>query len=287
MIKLILGCGYLGRRVADRWRVLGHEVLGVVSHAEHARQIAAAGILPILADVTEPATLRALPPAETALYCVGYDPAGRKSRREVYVEGLGNVLRALAPVTRRIIFISSTGVFGEAGGEWLDEESPCRPAREAARALLAAEQQLLAHPLGDLAVVLRLAGLYGPGRLPQAVEIRSGRPLTAAERCWVNLIHVDDAAAVVVAAEARARPPRTYLVSDGHPVQRREYLGRLAELLGAPPPVFCPGKPASSGRGAGQKRVRNTRMLAELGVRLLYPSYREGLAAAVRDGMTG
>jgi nucleoside-diphosphate-sugar epimerase len=280
MTKLILGCGYLGRRVARRWRAMGHEVFGLVRHAEHAHQIAAEGVRPIVADVTEPVSLRALPPAETVLYCVGYDPVGGKSRREVYVEGLRNVLDSLSPATRRAIFISSTGVFGEAGGGWIDEDSPCRPAREAAQALLAAEKQLAAHPLGKLAIVLRLAGLYGPGRLPQTAEIRSGRPLAVPVGCWVNLIHVDDAASVVLAAEACPHPPRTYLVSDGHPVGRREYLGRLAELLGAPPPTFCESETASPGRGAGQKRVRNTRMLEELGVQLLYPTYREGLAAA-------
>jgi nucleoside-diphosphate-sugar epimerase len=281
MTRLIIGCGYLGRRVARRWRAEGHEVFGVVRSAGQKPPLAAEGIRPILADVTRPETLAVVPPAETVLISVGYDPQGGQSRWEVYVEGLRNVLQALSPATRRVIFTSSAGVYGEALGQWIDEDSPCRPAREATRALLAAENLLAAHPLAGSAIVLRLAAIYGPGRLPQTADLRSGRPLSVAAGSLVNLIHVEDAARVVLAAEARAQPPRTYVVSDGHPVLRREYLARLAEVLGAPPPVFCDDEPAAPGRGRGQKRLNNARLLRELGVQLTYPSYREGLAAAV------
>lgn len=285
MSKLIIGCGYLGRRVGRLWLAAGHEVAGVVRHASHLRQITQDGIQSIVADVTRPDTLAGLPPAETVLICVGYDEAGGKSRWAVYVEGLRAVLDALTPATRRVIFISSTGVFEEAGGGWVDEDSPCRPSRESASALLAAERTLADHPLGRSGIVLRLAGLYGPGRLPRTADLRCGRPLVAPPGCWVNLIHVDDAAAVVLAAEAHAQPPAMYVVSDGQPVERREYLRYLAELLGAPPPSFCDSaaRIEPGGRGAGDKRVGNARMLRELGVRLLYPSYREGIAASVGD----
>ena len=234
MSKLIIGCGYLGRRVGRLWLEAGHEVSGVVRHTSQQPQITQDGIRPIVADVTRPDTLTRLPPAETVLVSVGYDEAGGKSRWEVYVEGLRAVLDALAPTTRRVIFISTTGVYGEAGGGWVDEDSPCRPARESARTLLAAERTLADHPLGRFGVVLRLAGLYGPGRLPRTADLLAGQPLVVSPGCYVNLIHVDDAAAVVLAAEAHARPPATYVVSDGRPVQRREYLRCLAELLGVP-----------------------------------------------------
>ena len=282
MSKLILGCGYLGRRVGAGWRAAGHEVHGVVRKAEQAQQLAAEGIRPIVGDVTEPATLSNLPWAETALYCVGYDPAGARSRWEVYVEGLRHVLDRLSPATQRVLFISSTSVHGEAGGEWVDEDSPCRPFREAACALLAAESLLAAHPLVRRAVVLRLAGLYGPGRLPRQATgpFDSSQAMAVPQCCWVNLIHVEDAAALVLAAEGSPRAPRTYLVSDGHPVQRREYLRRLAELMGAPTPTFRESEAVGAGRG-GQKRVSNARMIRELKVPLRYPTYHEGLAAAV------
>ncbi|MGO8688374.1 MAG: SDR family oxidoreductase [Thermoguttaceae bacterium] len=291
MTKLIVGCGYLGGRVARLWRAEGHAVVAVSRHAEKGdcpllceapegpfRQM---GTVPFfLADVTRPETLAGLPAAETVLFAVGYDPRGGHSRREVYIDGLRNVLAALPPGTGRFILISSTGVYGDAGGEWVDEQSPCHPTHEAGRALLAAEEVLRRHPLGSQGIILRLAGLYGPGRLPLA-GLSSAEPLAVAADNLVNLIHVDDAAAVVLAAERRAQPPRTYLVADGRPVPRREYLSYLAELAGLAAPRFREPTAAAPPRRGGPKRVGNARMLAELGVVLAYPSYREGLAASV------
>ena len=179
MTKLIVGCGYLGGRVARLWQAEGHAVVAVGHRAAEkgdsphlperpegcCAQMAPRGYpVPFfLADVTRPETLAGLPAAETVLFAVGYDPRGGHSRREVYVEGLRNVLEALPPGTGRFILISSTGVYGDAGGEWVDEESECRPTHEAGRALLAAEEVLRGHPLGRQGIILRLAGLYGPG----------------------------------------------------------------------------------------------------------------------------
>ena len=122
---------------------------------------------------------------------------------------------------------------------------------------------------GDRGIVLRLAGIYGPGRLPRRAELASGEPLPIAAGEHVNLIHVEDAAAAVLAAEAHAQPPRTYIISDGHPVERREYFAELARQFGLPPPSFrdpLPGEAA--GRRGGDKRASNARMLAELQVKL-------------------
>jgi nucleoside-diphosphate-sugar epimerase len=136
------------------------------------------------------------------------------------------------------------------------------------------------HPLGHRAVVLRLAGLYGPGRLPQ-IGPNTGQTPGPPGRL-VNIIHVEDAAAVVLAAEARSVTPRTYLVSDGHPTERRRYLERLAELLGLPPPAPASTEAVGSiPRSMGDKRVSNRRMLEELRVELAYPDYWAGLAAAI------
>ena len=121
-----------------------------------------------------------LPAADTLLYAVGYDPAGGTSRSAVYVDGLRAVLDAVSPQVRRVILISSTGVYAEQGGGWVDESSPCQPSRESGRALLAAEQALAAHRLGAVGIVLRLAGIYGPGRLPRRAELASGGPLPIA-----------------------------------------------------------------------------------------------------------
>ena len=288
-MKLIVGCGYLGSHVARRWLAAGQQVTALVRHAPPSTASPPSSfLLPPsavrIADITQPATLGQLPAAETVLYAVGYDPLGGRSREEVVVEGLKNVLDALPPDTGRIVFISSTGVYGDMAGARVDEQSPCRPAREAGRLLLAAEQLLSQHPLGPRSVILRLAGLYGPGRLPPLADLSSGAPLAVPADSLVNLIHVEDAATAVLAAESRAQPPCMYLVSDGHPIDRRRYLSHLAELSGLPPPRFCDSSTAAVGarsRRAGNKRISNARLVAELGVAFAYPTYLEGLAASV------
>jgi len=285
MSKLIFGCGYLGGRVARLWRQAGHEVFVVTRSSDRAGDLAAEGFRPIVADVLRPETLVNLPAAKTVLYAIGYDRGyvgvNGASMHEVYVDGLRAVLSTLPPATGRFIYISSTGVYGQSQGETVDENSPCEPTREGGRACFAAEALLAADRLGSRSIVLRMAGLYGPGRIPNVAEIRSGRPLAVPESGCLNLIHVDDAAAVVLAAEERAKPPRTYLVSDGQPVERREYYTELARLQGVEVPEFVspPGDNPAAIRATADKRAKNARMVAELAVPLNYPSYREGLSA--------
>jgi len=283
MSKLIVGCGYLGSRVARLWRDAGHEVFVVTRDAEHAGMFSRQGYRPIVADVLRPASLVGLPAVETVLYAVGYDRAAGVSMNEVYAGGLQSVLEALPGEPAKIIYISSTGVYGQSRGETVDEHSLAEPAREGGRACLAAERVLAAHRLGPRGVVLRMAGLYGPGRIPLAGEIRRGRPIAAPPDGFLNLIHLHDAASTVVAADRLAVPPRTYVVSDGHPVERRRYYEELARRLGAPSLSFAaaPVDSAANPRAGSDKRVANARMLGELAVRLAFPSYREGLAAIV------
>ncbi len=277
-MKLIVGCGYLGLRVGQRWLAAGHAVTGVVHSAASAETLAAANVHPLVADVTRPETLRDLPAADTLLYCVGYRADSSPPRWAVYVDGLRAVLDAVSPNVRRVIFISSTGVYAERDGGWVNEDSPCEPLSESGRALLAAEKVLADHRLGDRGIVLRLAGIYGPGRLPRKADLVSGEPLAVPAGQHVNLIHVVDAAAAVLAAEELARPPRTFNIADGCPIDRRDYFVETARHFGLPLPNFrdpLPGE--STARRGGDKRVSNRRMVDELNVKLKYPTYRKGL----------
>lgn len=286
MVRLIFGCGYLGRRVARRWLEEGGRPVAITRSAERAGELARQGFEPRIADVTQPHTLADLPPAEMVLYAIGYDSAGGLSRTEVQIEGLRAVLDALPQAPHRLIYISSTAVYGNSEGIDVGENTPCRPDRESGRMALAAEDVLRSHRLGSRAIVLRLAGLYGPGRIPRIHDLRAGRPLPVTPDAVANLIHVEDAASVVLAAATRAQPPDTYVVSDGHPVPRREFYRHLAELLHLPPPDFVDVEldGGQLSRGASSKRVRNDRMRNELHVQLAYPSYREGLEAIVSQG---
>jgi nucleoside-diphosphate-sugar epimerase len=130
---------------------------------------------------------------------------------------------------------------------------------------------------------LRLAGIYGPGRVPRREALLSGEPLVAAEG-RLNLIHADDAVRVILAAERLARPPRLYTVSDGQPPLRSEYYAEAARLLGAPPSrLVSPPDSSATARGGTNKRIANRRMLAELRVELAFPTYREGLRDALAN----
>jgi len=284
MTRLIFGCGYLGQRVGQRWLERGERVVAVTRSADSAEHLAGLGFEALIADVTRPETLGQLPAAETVLYAVAYGRDNSLSRTQVQVDGLRAALDALRQPPRRLVYVSSTSVYGQCQGGWVDEDTPCQPDREQGRVALAAEEVVRSHPVSPNAVVLRLAGLYGPGRIPFLRDLADGRPLAVAADAVVNLIHVDDAAEVVLAAAERAEPPVTLLVSDGHPVLRREFYRHLAELLGLGPPTFLDAKPADapSRRGFGNKRVRNTKMLDLLGVRLRYPTYREGLESVAR-----
>jgi nucleoside-diphosphate-sugar epimerase len=284
MTKLIFGCGYLGLRVARLWRGLGETVVAATRSRKRARALAAEGLSAVVADVNEPATLSRLPDADSVLFAVGYDrsaPADkRRSIGEVYAGGLANVLNALPSSVERIVYISSTGVYGNSAGECLDEDSPCEPQREGGRACLAAERVLQKHRLANRGIILRLAGIYGPDRIPRLAEIDNGAPLEASADGLLNLIHVDDAARVVVAAAAKANPPVTFCVSDGQPVLRREWLSEVARLAGLPEPRFVePHKENPASRASSSKRISNRRMMSDLELELKYPSYRQGLAA--------
>ena len=271
--RLIVGCGYLGERLASRWLAAGSRVWGLVRTPSRLARLSAAGVEPIVADVAAPLPLPALPEVDTVVWAVGFDRTAGRSYREVHVDGLRRLLDALAG-NPRLIFVSSTGVWGRVDGQRVDEATPPHPDREAGRVLLEAEALLGGHPQGR-GTVLRLAGIYGPGRLPRIDDLRASRPLEADPDSWLNLIHVDDAAAVVMAVADHAGPGPLYVVSDGRPVRRRDFYARLADLVGSPPPNWIP--PAADARG-GDKRVDPRRLFAEIGPAFSHPDAIAALA---------
>jgi nucleoside-diphosphate-sugar epimerase len=276
--RLVVGCGYLGGRVASRWLAAGDRVMAVTRRAARAAELAALGIEPIVADVTSgsfPAP-RSLPETTTVFWAVGFDRGSGTSHRDVHVHGLGRLLDAL-PGTPRVILASSTGVWGDEDGRVVTEETPAHPTREAGRVLLEAEALLHAHPRGP-GVALRFAGLYGPGRLPRIADLAAGRPIAADPDSWLNLIHVDDAAGIVCRVAEAAGPRPLYVVSDGHPVRRRDWYGRLAALSASPAPSWDPAAPRL--RGA-DKRVDPGLLFRDLHVTLAHPDALAALAELV------
>jgi len=280
--RLIFGCGYLGSRAAALWRKAGDTVYAVTRDADRAAEFRQQGWLPIVADVLDPPSLANLPVADTVLFAVARGRGSDMSIERLYVDGLRNVFAALPAGVGRVIYISSTGVYAQDDGSWVDESFPATPQRAGGIASLSAEQLLLADPRGLRSIVLRMAGLYGPGRIPRRDDLLAGRPIADPGDGWLNLIHIEDAARVIVAA-ADTNVTGVVNVSDGHPVLRREYQQEVARLLGAPPPKFVPASegPSSNPRRSGSKRISNRRMVEAIGVKLQYPSYREGLSSIV------
>ena len=289
MKALIVGCGYLGERVAGRWVEGGGEVVALTRSKERAVELQAAGIEPVVGDVLIPETLINLPDCDVLLYAVGFDRTAGVDKRTVYVDGLRNVLDAIGDRVDRFLYVSSTSVYGQSAGEWVDEESPTEPVTEGGRICLEAEALVTEYGsrAGRFTVILRLAGIYGLGRLLTRVEaLRSGKALAGSPEAWLNLIHVDDAAAVMVRCVEHPTPEGLYLVADDEPATRGEYYGELARLTGAPPPVFDAGQTPRHGTGLN-KRCRNARVRESLALELAYPTMADGLATSIGSSLPG
>jgi nucleoside-diphosphate-sugar epimerase len=286
MRRLIIGCGYLGRRVAARWIADGDEVFALTRSEQNAESLRALDASPILGDTTSSATLQSLPECDTVLHAVGFDRSAAASKREVYVDGLSNVLDRMAGKCGRFIHISSTSVYGQQDGEWVDEDSATEAETESGDICRAAENLVLdrfgSDEVSARGIVLRLSGIYGPDRLLSRIDsLKNAQPLPGPKDGWLNLIHVDDAAQVVTTCANCELPAAIYLVSDDRPVPRADYYRLLAKLVGAPEPIFDSVAVARHSCGIN-KRCRNRRLREELGVSLSYPDIESGLAHAVK-----
>jgi nucleoside-diphosphate-sugar epimerase len=284
---LIIGCGYLGQRVGSHLCREGERVYGTVRSTSRAAEIARLGIEPVVADILDLDSLTNLPNADRVFYSVGFDRRAGSSMRSVYVDGLQNVLDRLRPNTTRLVYASSTGVFGQMSGEWVDEESPAIPAHESGKVCLEAECRIRAWANrrggSGRAIILRFAGLYGPGRVVRRSMVERGEPIPGDPAKYLNLIQVDDAAQAAIAAFETEAAASLYLIADDRPVSRREYYSLIAELLGAPEPSFevpLPGTPEAA-RDSTNKRIRNRRMQDLLRVKLQHPDITTGLRAAL------
>lgn len=280
MRRLIIGCGYVGHRAAGSWSQRGDEITVLTRSPEHAAEFQRLGWHPLLGDVTEPATIANLPAVDTVLYAVGLDRRAGHSQRDVYVGGLRNVLDTPAAQSHRFLYISSTSVYGQETGEWVNESSACEPVTESGRVCLEAEQLLRCEV--PSAIMLRLAGIYGPARLIARVKaLRSGEPLRLNPDAWLNLIHVDDAVAAILASDNRATAGSTCLIADDRPNTRRHFYSQVASLVGAAPPTFHEHDLATEELQRLNKRCSNRRLREDLGVELTFPTTDSGLPASL------
>jgi nucleoside-diphosphate-sugar epimerase len=278
MNKLIIGCGYVGQRVAARWHAAGDQVFATTRQQEQAGVFANRGWNPVICDITDAHSIK-FSVIDLVVFAVGFDRASGHDMRQVYVDGLAHVLDSL-PACERFIYVSSTSVYGQTAGELVDETAKVLPKEKSGQIVLEAEEML--RDRLPRAIILRFAGIYGPGRLLRENGIRAGAPIEANPERWLNLIQVDDGVQAILAAESRGEPGSIYNVTDDTPVPRRAFFELLAELLVAPSPRFKePAPDVMLPHEMAHRRVSNRRMREELRVSLKYPSFREGLIASV------
>jgi nucleoside-diphosphate-sugar epimerase len=239
----------------------------------------------VIADLTTPSSLAALErPFDWVVNCAAASGGGEADYRRLYLEGTRNLLNWLAGSSlRRYVYTSSTGVYGQTDGAEVTENSAADPGTPTGQVLVETEQELrrAAEARGFPAIILRLAGIYGPGRAYWLRQFLSGEARLEGEgRRFLNMIHRDDVVGAINAALEQGRIGDTYNVVDNHPVLQIEVFRWLASRLGRPMPPSVPEDAiVARRRGVTNKRVSNRKLQAELGWQLTYPSFREGYEA--------
>lgn len=274
---LIAGCGYLGLQIARVFSESGWLVCGLTRSPESAGDAARlAGIQMVTADLGDPAALAAarerLPKLSAVVHAASSSKGGPEAYRKVFIEGLANLHAIFGPA--RLLFTSSTSVYGQTQGETVDESSATEPGSETSRLLLEAEKVALR----DGGVVARLVGLYGPDRSVVLRKFFQGTAVIEDGGTRIlNQIHRDDAARSVFHLLAQAPDAHgIYNVADNHPLEQKEIYARLAASFSLPLP---PEAPRQEGRKRGwtSKAVSNARLRA-LGWSPMFPSFFDAIA---------
>lgn len=270
---LIAGCGKLGLKVASALAQQGHLVTGLKRQPP---DITLPNLTFYPADLSVPAQLATLAGDFDLVFFI-LAPAGRDaaSYQAVYATGLNNLLAHFAQQKQQPawFFVSSTSVYGQTQGEWVDEASATKPSSITSQIILAAEQHLLSVNQQHCSV--RFAGIYGPGREYLLRLARQAPAIQQDPPYFTNRIHEQDCVKVLCFLAAHRLAGKTlaqcYIASDQHPASQWEVMSWLAEQLNSPPPTPLPSNPTAE----QNKRCDNQRLLA-LGYEFIYPSYREG-----------
>ncbi|WP_254537318.1 NAD(P)H-binding protein [Halomarina litorea] len=292
---VVLGCGYVGLELCRQLGATGdsggreYDVTGVRRSEEGLAAVEATGARAVEADVTDPNSLAAVPDADVVVFAASSGGRGADAARRVFVEGLENAVDEFAArddPPERLLYTSSTGVYGDHGGDWVDEDTPLDPTTEKTRVLAEAERAAREgaadHDIDG--TVVRFAGLYGPERyrLERYVE----GPVTQG---YLNMVHRDDAAGVLRFAIEESLEFDTLLAVDDEPVEKWAFADWLADECGVGRPEKRTKEErleaddlsaAAERRILTSKRCSNAR-LRELGYEFAFPTFREGYRAAV------
>ncbi len=270
MRVLIVGVGYVGSRLGAELTRRAHEVFGLRRNAGTSE-----GFPILVGDITRRESLAHLPQHwDWVVNTASSSKGGAEEYRQVYLEGNRNLAETLE--NGKCIYTSSTSVYGQTDGSLVNEQSPTEPTSETSRILVEAEQSLLRN---FPAVILRVAGIYGPGRGHLFQQFLKGEAVIPGngER-MINMIHVDDVVGAIIAALEHGKPGEVYNAADDEPVSYVEFFQWLSRRLNRPMPPF--GDEKQRKRGTTNKRVSNAKLRA-LGYTFKYPNFRLGYEAEI------
>jgi nucleoside-diphosphate-sugar epimerase len=284
MRVLIVGCGYVGVPLGVELIRLGHEVFGLRRNLSSENELKAAGIQPLVGDVTKPDEFNKLPPDfDWVVNCVAAG-GDAENYRQVYLQGTRNLIEWLAPnPPKKFIYTSSTSVYAQNDGSQVKESSPTEPVSETSKILLETEKVLLTAVAERKfpAVILRVAGIYGPERGHWFKQfLKNEATMEGDGSRFLNMIHRDDLVGCIAAALKSGRAGEIYNAVDDEPVSQRNFFEWLAGTLGKYPPPSAPeNSDENRKRGATNKRVSNRRLKMELGYQFKHPNFRIGYSA--------
>lgn len=286
MRTLICGCGYVGLALGAELARQGHEVFGLRRSAEAASGLKAAGITPLIADITQREQLEALPlPFDWVVNTTASSHGGADDYRKVYLQGTRNLADWLsATPIKKYVYTGSTGVYAQCDGSQVFETSQTTPASPTVQILLETEKVLLesARTKHFPAIILRVAGIYGPERSYYLSQFIKGEAkMTGNTERLLNMIHRDDVVGATIAALKNGRAGEIYNAVDDEPVPQIRVFRFLAESLGLEMPPSVP-EPEDRKRDFTNKRVSNRKLKTELGYVFKYPNFREGFTAEIQ-----
>jgi nucleoside-diphosphate-sugar epimerase len=288
MRVLIVGCGYVGLPLGAELVRQGHKVFGVRRSGVGSEELTDAGLTPLTADITRPGDLARLPaPFDWVVNTVSSTKGGVEEYRQVYLNGMRNLIDWLAPTpVKRFVFTSSTSVYGQTDGSFVDETSPTAPDSPTSQVLVETERLLLeaADARRFPAIILRVAGIYGPARGHLFLQyLRNEARLSGQGERVINMIHRDDVVGAIVAALEHGRLGAIYSLADDEPIDQLAFFRWLSGTLGKElPPTVLAGPDTRRKRGLTCKRVSNRKLKADLGYRFKYPTFRQGYAAEIQ-----
>lgn len=277
-ITVIVGCGYVGSALATLLLKDGHTVYGL------RRNVSALpdGVRGISANLGDPGAIDLPNGIDYLVYCAAADSHDPKAYRAAYVNGLANTLAVLKEqdaAPRRILFTSSTSVYHQDDGSWVDETTETAPDSFSGKTLLEGERLLFESGLP--AVAVRLSGIYGPGRRRTIESVRDRKAVPSIGPAqYMNHIHRDDCAGALRHLLSASDPDKLFIATDSDPADRNIILAWLAERLGVPPVEANGAEPVKTKRFAGNKRCKNAKLLAS-GYTFRYPTFREGYGALI------